>query len=198
MFVCICACMLIERYPPPRGGFLFTMFSDQEPRGKGRPSKNLYQVLRGWSSYSRFLIREHIKIVNPPGGGGFFRSVYVCKYVSMFVSMYVCMHACVSAYVFVCVFACMYIHKTHRHRHEDRHRHRHRHTQRHTHTQRHQDINRRAHSRTHNRQTPTHTHTHTHAHTHTHTQVRFCYIQEAPIKGILNTQQSALKLTFAP
>ena len=52
---------LIERNLPPPGGFLFTMFPDQERGGRGPPSKNLYQVLRGGSSYSRFLIREHSK-----------------------------------------------------------------------------------------------------------------------------------------
>jgi len=46
---------------PPRGGFLFTMFPDQEAGGRGPPSKNLYQVLRGVSSLSGFLIREHTK-----------------------------------------------------------------------------------------------------------------------------------------
>ena len=51
--------ILIERTPPPRGGFLFTMFPDQEPGGRGPSSKNLYQVLRGGSSSSGFLIREH-------------------------------------------------------------------------------------------------------------------------------------------
>jgi len=38
---------LIERNPPPRGGFLFTMFPHQEPCVRGPPSKDLYQVLRG-------------------------------------------------------------------------------------------------------------------------------------------------------
>jgi len=37
---------LIERNPP-RGGFLFTMFPDQEPCVRGPPSKNLVQILRG-------------------------------------------------------------------------------------------------------------------------------------------------------
>ena len=47
---------LIERTPPPRGGFLFTMFPHQEPGGRGPPSKN--QVLRGGSSSSRFLVLQ--------------------------------------------------------------------------------------------------------------------------------------------
>ena len=50
---------LIERNPPPRGGFLFTMFPHQEPCVRGPPSKDLYQVLRGGFSYTRFLLREH-------------------------------------------------------------------------------------------------------------------------------------------
>ena len=52
---------LIERNPPPRGGFLFTMFPHQEPCVRGPPSKDLYQVLQGGSSYTRFLMREHSK-----------------------------------------------------------------------------------------------------------------------------------------
>jgi len=32
--------ILIERNPPPRGGFLFTMFPDQDPGGRGPPVKN--------------------------------------------------------------------------------------------------------------------------------------------------------------
>ena len=52
--------------PPPRGSFLFTMFPDQEPGGRGPPLKNhpenwsiLWVVLQGGSSSSGFLIREH-------------------------------------------------------------------------------------------------------------------------------------------
>jgi len=45
---------LIERNPPPRGGFLFTMFPHQELCVRGPPSKNLVQILRGGSSYTRF------------------------------------------------------------------------------------------------------------------------------------------------
>jgi len=52
---------LIERNPPPRGGFLFTMFPHQRLCVRGPPSKNLYQVLRRGSSYTRFLMREHSK-----------------------------------------------------------------------------------------------------------------------------------------
>jgi len=76
----VCMCMyrdsLVERNPPnrgglnppPPGGFLFTMFPRQEPCVRGPPSKNLIQILRGGSSYTQFLMREHSK-----GGGGFFR-----------------------------------------------------------------------------------------------------------------------------
>jgi len=53
-----CCIKLIERTPPPRGGFLFTMFPDQEPGGRGPPLKNHPQ---NWSSSSRFLSREHSK-----------------------------------------------------------------------------------------------------------------------------------------
>ena len=58
-----------RKNPPPRGGFLFTMFPHQEPCVRGPPSKDLYQVLRGGSSHTRFLIREHSKQETPPGEG---------------------------------------------------------------------------------------------------------------------------------
>jgi len=61
--------ILIQRNSPPRGGFLFTMFPHEEPCVRGPPSKDLYQVLRGGSSYSRFVMREHSKYETPPGGG---------------------------------------------------------------------------------------------------------------------------------
>ena len=51
----------LERTPPPRGGLLLTMFPHQEPCVRGPPSKHLVQILRGGSSYSRFLMREHSK-----------------------------------------------------------------------------------------------------------------------------------------
>jgi len=47
--------------PPPAGGFLFIMFHDQKPRGRGPPLKHLVQILRGRSSSSGFSIREHSK-----------------------------------------------------------------------------------------------------------------------------------------
>ena len=80
VWACVCVCMcqcarvcayvyinrgdlsnLIERISPPQGGFLFTMFPHQEPCVRGPPSKNLVQILRGGSSYTRFLMREHSK-----------------------------------------------------------------------------------------------------------------------------------------
>ena len=36
-----------DRKPPPRGGFLFTMFPNQEAGGRGPPSKHMVQILRG-------------------------------------------------------------------------------------------------------------------------------------------------------
>ena len=45
------------------------MFPHQEPCVRGPPSKDLYQVLRGGSSYTQFLMREHGKQETPPGGG---------------------------------------------------------------------------------------------------------------------------------
>jgi len=48
---------LIKRNP----GFPITMFPHQEPWVRGPPSKNSYQVLRGGSSYTQFLMREHCK-----------------------------------------------------------------------------------------------------------------------------------------
>jgi len=73
------ACQVIERTPPTRGGFPFTMFPHQVPWVRGLPAKHLVQFFRGGSSYSRFLILTHGSwwgsycIVNrkPPRGGGF-------------------------------------------------------------------------------------------------------------------------------
>jgi len=42
-------------------GVLFTMFPHHEPCVRGPPSKNLVQIFRGGSSYTRFLMREHSK-----------------------------------------------------------------------------------------------------------------------------------------
>ena len=58
---------LIERNPSPRGGFLFTMFPHQEPvpssktMCKKTPLEEPCTILRGGSSYTRFLMREHSK-----------------------------------------------------------------------------------------------------------------------------------------
>ena len=61
---------IIERnLPPPRRCFLFTMFPDQEPGGRGSPPKPLVQILRKGSSSSGILIREHSKYETPPEGG---------------------------------------------------------------------------------------------------------------------------------
>ena len=54
-------CYLIQRNPPPRGGFPFTVFPNREPGGRGPPSQNMYQLLGGESSSTGFLIREHSK-----------------------------------------------------------------------------------------------------------------------------------------
>jgi len=85
---------LIERNPPPRGGFVFTMFPDQEPCVRGPPSKDLYQVLRGGSSYARLLIREHGKPKTPPGGGGSFdqRECAYWQHTSIHINIHVCIH----------------------------------------------------------------------------------------------------------
>jgi len=53
--------LLIERTPPPRGVFLFTLSPDQEPGGRGPSSKHLVQILRRGSSSFGFLIREQSK-----------------------------------------------------------------------------------------------------------------------------------------
>jgi len=58
----------IRKKTPPRGGFLFTMFSHREPCAGGPPVKKLYQVLRGGSSYTRFLMREIVDRKPPRGG----------------------------------------------------------------------------------------------------------------------------------
>jgi len=81
---CFCRWMvrmyiLIERNPPPWGGFLFTMFPHQELCVRGPPSKNLVQIPRGGSSCTRFLMREHSNR-KPPRGGGFFRSICIYLY----------------------------------------------------------------------------------------------------------------------
>jgi len=49
----------IDRKKPPPGGFPIYYIPSSEPCVRGPPSKDLYQVLRGGSSYTRFWIREH-------------------------------------------------------------------------------------------------------------------------------------------
>ena len=74
---------MIGNPPTPRGNFLFTMFSDPKPGGRGPPMKNHLQnwsilvVLQGGSSTSRFLIREHSKKETPPGVGASFDQLWV-------------------------------------------------------------------------------------------------------------------------
>ena len=57
----LAAAQVDRKKSPPPGGFLFTMFPHQESCVRGPPSKNLVQILRGGSSYTRFLMREHSK-----------------------------------------------------------------------------------------------------------------------------------------
>ena len=61
---------LIERNPPPRGGFSFTVFPHQEPCVIGPPSKDLSNVSSRGSSYTWLSMREHSKSETLPGGGG--------------------------------------------------------------------------------------------------------------------------------
>jgi len=56
------------------------MFTNQEPGGRGPPSKHLVQIFRGGSSPSGFLIRPgNIVIRKPPRGGDFFRSYLLSR-----------------------------------------------------------------------------------------------------------------------
>ena len=50
-----------HKKPPPLGMFLIYCSLVKNREEEDPPSKNLYQVLRGGSSYSRFLMREHSK-----------------------------------------------------------------------------------------------------------------------------------------
>ena len=61
---------------PPRGGFPAWQVPNQDPEGRGAPSKNLYHVLRGGSSSSGFFVREPAKWEPPRGGGG--RAIKMC------------------------------------------------------------------------------------------------------------------------
>jgi len=58
---------------PPPGGFPICYVPSSRTVCRRPPSKDLYQVLRGGSSYTR-LMRENSKYETPPGGGGLFRS----------------------------------------------------------------------------------------------------------------------------
>jgi len=70
---------LIERTPPPGGGFLFTMFPNQKPRGSGPPLKNHPQnssilgmdIHVGSSSSGSFVSKPPNKETTPGGGGSF-------------------------------------------------------------------------------------------------------------------------------
>jgi len=103
--------MLIERNPPPGGGFQFTMFPHQEPCVRGPPSKNLEQILRGGSSYTRFLIREHSNRKHPWEGGVLSINVYVCVFRCTTCKRRVCsgllLHLCVRERVCDCVCVCV-------------------------------------------------------------------------------------------
>jgi len=70
---------VIERTPPPRGGFLFSMFPDQEPRGRGPPPEEPPPKLNNFGGGSsggvlflRVLDLETTQQRNPPGGVGSF------------------------------------------------------------------------------------------------------------------------------
>jgi len=70
---------LVRKNPPPLGGFLFTMFlikNREEEDPPGRTTPKMHQswgwFFKGGSSSSRFLIREHTKYENRPGGRGSF------------------------------------------------------------------------------------------------------------------------------
>jgi len=57
-------CTLWSKEPPPPGGVSsFIMFPHQEPWVRGTPSNNLVHILRGGSSYLRFLTSEHSKYI---------------------------------------------------------------------------------------------------------------------------------------
>jgi len=102
-----CLYLLIAETPPPRGGFLFARFPNQEPGGRAPSSKRLVQILRRGSSSPGFLIREPNKKEISPGGGGpainTHDSDYAkCKLESSF-DMYMG-HVCIDK------TACLYIH----------------------------------------------------------------------------------------
>jgi len=79
MSVSVCVCAYWLQGPPPWGGFLYSMLPHQEPRGRGPPSKNLYQVLRGGPLPPGSWLGN---IVNrkPPGGGFPAINIYVREF----------------------------------------------------------------------------------------------------------------------
>ena len=92
--------------PLPRGGFLFTIFSHQEPWVRGPPSKNLYQVLRRGSSYSGFLMRDHNKYETPRGGGVAFAQI-IHAYIYPW-NMHSCIHICVHTHTHTRIYMYIY------------------------------------------------------------------------------------------
>jgi len=115
-----CMCTLIERNPPTWGGFLFTMFPHPEPCVRGFPSKDLYQVLRGGSSSTRFFMREHSKEETPPGGGISFdqyaheNDVHECACREVHECARACAWMRVSRSAWMCAFMCMNVRVAHR------------------------------------------------------------------------------------
>jgi len=106
---------LIAGNPPPRGGFLFSMFPNQEPGERGPLSKHLVHILWG-GPLPPVSCLERIVNRKPPRGAGFFRSrclVYVpftcLVYVSLWCLAYVslrCLVAC-RCLLIVCVCLCL-------------------------------------------------------------------------------------------
>jgi len=118
----ICKLMIhIDRKkPPPPGGFPIYYVSSSRTVSERTPSKHLVQILRGGSSYSRFLMREHSKWETPPGGGCSFDQ-YVCTFLYMWgwidilyiyllilVYIYIYMNRYAYTYIYACIYT--YIH----------------------------------------------------------------------------------------
>jgi len=68
--------ILIERTPPPGGGFLFTMFPHPEPWVRGPPRRIWYKFFEGGPLTHGSWWGNIVNRKPPPGGGGFFRSIY--------------------------------------------------------------------------------------------------------------------------
>jgi len=83
---------LIERTPPPRGGFFVGWFPNQKPGGRGHTLKNNPKIDQFWGCSSgcvlflRVLDLETAQQRNPPEGGGFFRSFSTLKFEAMHVA----------------------------------------------------------------------------------------------------------------